>query len=198
MTLLGLTLNEYGHSIHPNAAIPVATKHKTILRLTLLRSQGECSVGWMLHAKIATDITTVTTLPVLSALNCGANRKSATAMTPAKHHSAASPVDIRPSGIEHTADLVSEQYSEHPTRKGYVIASPASKWIIPKRCGFFRDHGRIRATKARRTAPAASGPTEFISPYQGLAAFNSQGGSSSHSALGMRYPISSFTRPKMN
>jgi hypothetical protein len=56
----------------------------------------------MLHAKIAPDITTVTTLPVLSALNCGANRKSARAMTPAKHHSATSPLDVRPSGIAHT------------------------------------------------------------------------------------------------
>jgi hypothetical protein len=54
-------------------------------------------------------------------------------MTPAKHHSATSPVDIRSSGIAHTAALISEQYSEHPTRKGYAIASPASKWIILKK-----------------------------------------------------------------
>lgn len=44
----------------------------------------------------------------------------------------------------------------------------------------------IRETKARRTAAAASGPTEFTSPYQGSAAFLSQGGFSSHSALGIR------------
>jgi hypothetical protein len=30
-------------------------------------------------------------------------------MTPAKHHSATSPVDIRPSGIAHTTALISER-----------------------------------------------------------------------------------------
>src|ERR1019366_68930 len=101
-------IQRIGQSIHPNAAIPPATKHKAILRLILLCSQGECSVGWMLQAKIATDITTVTTLPVLSALNCGANRKSRRAMTPAEHQSATSPLDVRPSGIASTA-LISER-----------------------------------------------------------------------------------------
>ena len=47
-------------------------------------------------------------------------------------------------------------------------------------------HRGIRAAKARRTVLAASGPTEFTSPYQGSAAFFNQGGSSSHSALGIR------------
>ena len=40
---------------------------------------------------------------------CGANRRSTRAMTPAKHHSATSPVDIRPSGIAHTTALISER-----------------------------------------------------------------------------------------
>ena len=87
----------------------------------------------MLHAKIAADPTTVTTLPVLSALNCGASRKSTRAMTPAKHNSATSPVDIRPSGIAHTTDLISEQYSEHPTRKGYAIATSCVKMDNPEK-----------------------------------------------------------------
>jgi hypothetical protein len=63
----------------------------------------------MLHAKIATDVATVITLPVLSALNCRANRKNMRAMTPAKHHSATSPLDVWSSGIAQTA-LISERY----------------------------------------------------------------------------------------
>jgi hypothetical protein len=63
----------------------------------------------MLHAKIATDIAKVIILPVLSEFNCRANRKNRRAMTLAKHHSATSALDVRPSGIAHTA-LISERY----------------------------------------------------------------------------------------
>lgn len=43
----------------------------------------------------------------------------------------------------------------------------------------------ISLTSARVTVPAISGPTELISPYQRSGLFCSQGGSSSHSALGI-------------
>ena len=59
--------------------------------------------------KIAIDIATVITLPVLSALNSRANKKNTRAMTPAKHHSATSSLDVRSSGIAQTA-LISERY----------------------------------------------------------------------------------------
>ena len=103
-------IQRIGPKYPPQCCYSNCNETPTILRLTLLCSQGECSVGWMLQAKIATDVTTVTTLPVLSALNCGTNRKSTRVMTPAKHHSATSPLDVRSSDIAHTA-LISGAYA---------------------------------------------------------------------------------------
>ena len=71
-----------------------------------------------------------------------------------------------------------------PRRLGIVASVAISSDVgLDSRAAY---HRGIRETKARRTVPAASGPTEFTSPYQGSAALFSQGGSSSHSALGIR------------